>query len=72
VLADGVQRRSSWRLDPSRRCANKLLTRIGDQRGPRVKGGEQLPEIDSPATKGLCSERRRRRGEALGFGRGGA
>ena len=53
VLADGVQRRSSWRLDPSRRCANKLLTRIGDQRGPRVKGGEQLPETDSPATMGM-------------------
>ena len=53
VLADGVQRRSSWRLDPSRWCANKLLTRIGDQRGPRVKGGEQLPETDSPATMGM-------------------
>ena len=42
MLADGVQRRSSGRLDPSRRCANELLTRTGDQRGPRVKDGEQL------------------------------
>ena len=42
MLADGVQRRSSGHLDPSRRCANELLTRTGDQRGPRVKDGEQL------------------------------
>ena len=42
MLADGVLRRSSGRLDPSRRCANELLTRTGDQRGPRVKDGEQL------------------------------
>ena len=42
MLADGVQRRSSECLDPSRRCANELLTRTGDQWGPRVKDGEQL------------------------------
>ena len=53
MLADGVQRRSSGRLDPSRRCVNKLLTRIRDQRGPIVKGGEQLPETNSPATMGM-------------------
>ena len=42
AFVEGSLRWFSGCLDPSRRCATELLTRTGDQWGPRVKDGEQL------------------------------
>ena len=76
MLADGVQRRSSGRLDPSRRCANELLTRTGDQRGPRVKDGEQLlgnrltsdDGVGHDSSDGVAELTKQKLGEVLGAG----
>ena len=74
MLADGVQRRSSGRLDPSRRCANELLTRTRDQWGPRVKDGEQLlgnrltgdDGVGRDSGDGIADHAEQKLGEVLG------